>query len=431
MTRRPRSSAGSRGGWWPPPPAARGPALSGARGGSRFGASWWGRAWIEALEQRARLDPNRLPRGRTYARSGAVGELVAEPGAVRAPVQGSRAVPYRVHLRVRQFDDSEWERVLASLAGRAAHAAALLDGELDPGVLAELERVGIHLLPAAGELSPTCSCPDWATPCKHAAAVCYLVADRMDADPFTILLLRGRSRDQVLATVRRLRAGGDATAPAASSEMESADAGVEARALFHAGRDPKGTPPTPLPAPPLPPARPGLPASLAIDPPATAPVSSADLSTLAADAARRAWQLCHGSGDGGLSLDVDSDLARIASTWLGRSDFDALARRAGMAPRALMRRALAWRAGGAAALEVLDGPPWRPPPEDVEEGAAALRTVAAGVAVRGDRVTGAAAAVQLRLGRDGLWYRLVRRAGQWEIHQPPSADPSTAVMSEA
>ncbi len=129
-----------------------GTALSAARGGSRFGATWWGQAWIEALETRARLDPNRLPRGRSYARSGAVGDLAIDPGEVSAPVRGTRATPYIVRLRVRPFSDREWDRVLGAVASRAAHAAALLDGELDPGVVEDVEKEGVSLLPAAGEL---------------------------------------------------------------------------------------------------------------------------------------------------------------------------------------------------------------------------------------------------------------------------------------
>src|SRR5438105_171057 len=94
-----------------------------------FGHTWWGKAWIDALEQRARLDPNRLPRGRTYARQDRVGDLTVSPGFVEAPVQGSRRQPYTVMIRVRPFTVAEWDRVLDAIAGRAAHAAALLAGD--------------------------------------------------------------------------------------------------------------------------------------------------------------------------------------------------------------------------------------------------------------------------------------------------------------
>ena len=102
------------------------------RGSAEFGRTWWGRAWLEALEQRARLDPDRLPRGRDYARSGAVGDLTLAPGEARAQVQGRKTEPYQVRIRVRRFTDDEWDRVLGAISARLGHAAALLDGELPP-----------------------------------------------------------------------------------------------------------------------------------------------------------------------------------------------------------------------------------------------------------------------------------------------------------
>jgi len=410
-----RRTTGWDGPWGPAPP--RGPALS-----PRRGTTWWGRTWIEALQQRARLDANRIPRGRNYARTGAVGPLHVGPGEVRAAVQGSRVQPYAVHLRVREFTGAEWDRAIAAIAARAAHAAALLDGELAPGIVDDLERARVSLLPSAGELGTSCTCPDWANPCKHAAAVCYLVTDCMDADPFTILVLRGRTREEVLAGLRQVRsAEGRPGIRRDGGGGRVADAGVEARALFRtaAAADPR----TAMPSLPLPPDRPGAPAALAVDPPPGSDVSRADLSALAADAARRAWELWRGVGDSGLQLPVQSDLARLAAERVGRSGFDDFARRVGVSPRTLMRLALAWRAGGRSTLEVLDGPGWQPAAEDVEEGARALRTIGGRVTVRGDRVTGASGAVQLRYGRDQLWYLCVRRAGTWEIHDPPAADP--------
>jgi hypothetical protein len=328
-----------------------------------------------------------------------------------------------VRLRVREFTGDEWRAVLGAIAARAAHAAALLDGVLEPAVVDDVTREGIALLPAAGEIGPSCSCPDWANPCKHAAAVCYLVADRMDEDPFTILLLRGRSREQALAGLRSLRGegAGAVTAPPASAEP-AIDPGVEARTLT--ARD--GT--AALPAPPTPPARPGLPASLAVDPPAGALVRGEDLLALATDAARRAWELAHGSGDGGLGLSVEADLARLAAQHLGRSGFDDLAARVGTRPRTLMRAALAWHLGGRTALEVLDGPIWQPPADVVEEGRAAVAAAfGRASSVRGERVTHHEAGLQLRYGRDQLWYLLEKRSGTWEMHHPPDVDPRRLV----
>jgi uncharacterized Zn finger protein len=204
----PRRRSGGWSGDWP----EHKPRLPGSgvwrEGGRRpFGATWWGKAWVEALENRASLDRNRLPRGRTYARTGAVGELVVAPGEVVASVQGSRRTPYTVKVRVATFDDGQWTSLLDALAAEIGHTAALLDGELPEGVAEDVRSVGLDLLPGAGELQPRCNCPDYADPCKHSAAVCYLVADILDDDPFTLLLLRGRGREEVLAAMRACRAG--------------------------------------------------------------------------------------------------------------------------------------------------------------------------------------------------------------------------------
>jgi len=163
------------------PQEDRRPAAGPRRRRRDFGLTWWGDAWVTALEDRARLDPNRLPRGRSYARGGTVGELAIGTGEVRAAVQGRRARPYQVRVRVRVLEAEEWDRVLDAIAAQIGHAAALLDGELLPEVADDVRSAGTDLLPGPGELQPRCSCPDWADPCKHAAAVCYLVAGALIA----------------------------------------------------------------------------------------------------------------------------------------------------------------------------------------------------------------------------------------------------------
>jgi uncharacterized Zn finger protein len=272
-----------------------------------FGASWWGSAWIEALEQRAQLDPNRLPRGRTYARSGAVGELTLAPGEVLADVQGSRPTPYKVRVRVRPFDDAEWERLLDALAAEIGHTAALLDGELPSGVADDVRSLGLDLLPGPGELQPRCSCPDWADPCKHAAAVCYLVADALDIDPFGVLLLRGRRREEVLAGLRARRQLDTVPAPVATEP--TSDRGVLARSAW-------SRTPGPLPVAPQLPRRAGHPTVLAADPPGDAGIELETLRVLAFDAAERALALLQGAVTSGLELSVEQDLARRAALLL-------------------------------------------------------------------------------------------------------------------
>lgn len=388
----------------------------GGRGRRGFGRTWWGDAWATALEERARLDPNRLPRGRTYARKGTVGELAIAPGEVRAAVQGSRARPYQVRVRVRTLEGAEWDGVLDAIAAQIGHAAALLDGELLPEVADDVRSAGTDLLPGPGELQPRCSCPDWADPCKHAAAVCYLVADVLDADPFALLLLRGRGRDEVLAGLRsRRRRSGASDADAALSEP-AADLGIDAREAYRRAL-------ASLPTPPLPPQRPGRPAVLPIDPPPGSGLRQQDLVALAADAAARAWELATGSGDGGLSLDLEADLARRAAGLLGSRGLAALAASAGMASRELLPWAIAWQQAGRGGLDALRDI-WQPAPEDLADGRAALDRPAGPDAAKAWRNRLTRGDLQLRFGRDRLWYRLVRSGGGWMLDGEPSPEPA-------
>ncbi|WP_457853339.1 SWIM zinc finger family protein, partial [Streptomyces scabiei] len=101
--------------------------------GEAFAESWWGNAWVTALEEGA-LDPARLARGRTYADQGRVDAITVTPGLVLAYVHGSRARPYRVQLRLRTLDADEWDRFLDAAAEQPAHIAALLDKELPPAL---------------------------------------------------------------------------------------------------------------------------------------------------------------------------------------------------------------------------------------------------------------------------------------------------------
>jgi uncharacterized Zn finger protein len=397
-----------------PRPRRPGPSAPRLAGRSTFGKSWWGAAWVESLEQRARLDPNRLPRGRAYARSGAVGPLTLAPGEILADVQGSRPTPYQVRVRVRPFTEPEWERVLDGLAAEIGHTAALLEGELPPGVADDIRSVGLDLLPGVGELQPRCSCPDWADPCKHAAAVCYLVADVLDSDPFGVLLLRGLGREEVLAGLRSRRLPGTSSPPSALEIEPEFDDGVPARGAWSRSTGP-------LPAPPPPPRRPGRPSVLAADPPPGSGVVLRALRALAADAAARALDLAQGATSHGLELTLEQDLARRAALLLdgvgssaSASELPQLARRAGMPVRELVRRAVAFREGGVGGLAVLDAA-WDPDPAQIATARALLGSDAV---ARRNRVS--LGERQLRLGQDGRCYPFQRnRAGRWNPDGAP------------
>ncbi len=392
-----------------------------------FAATWWGKAWLDALEHRARLDPNRLPRGRTYARSGKVLSVQLEQGQIVGSVRGSRPTPYTVRVRTRMFSASEWDRLLVAIAAKAAHAAALLDGELEPGVVDDARAAGIELLPGPGELQPRCTCPDWADPCKHAAAVCYLVADELDHDPFALLELRGRRREEVLAGLRRLRSpgAGGTDRPGGPAPARPDDPGMLAADAWRRS-------PGPLPAEPHPHAGPGRPAPWPVDPPEGVGITAEGLLAVARDAIARAWDMTRGDDGSGLSLSQESDLARRAAGALGSPDWAGLAGRADLSATELARRAVAWRQGGAPGLAVLDEGRWRPPPASMvaaREAVVAVRGTSRGVSVDANCVT-IDGVVQLRLGRDGSWYRFDKRSGRWELSAPGAADIEELLAAE-
>jgi uncharacterized Zn finger protein len=177
----------------------------------KFGQTWWAGRWLAALEEL--IDPARLSRGRSYARSGQVVKLDAGPQGVEARVQGSRPTPYSVTIRFRPLSDAEWDRVTDVMAGEALYAARLLGGEMPEQIEEAFRAAGAPLFPTtAGDLETDCTCPDWANPCKHVAAVYYLLGERFDADPFLMFELRAR----------RAEAAPAATA-AALAEAEASD----------------------------------------------------------------------------------------------------------------------------------------------------------------------------------------------------------------
>lgn len=169
-----------------------------------IGERWWSQRFIAALE---RLEEGgRLERGRAYARAGQVLELHVDPGLVTAKVQGSRPRPYRVEIGLAPLGDADWQRAETAIAGRAVFLARLLSGEMPDEIEEAFAACSLSLFPAhSDDLTPDCSCPDWARACKHVAAVYYLLAERFDADPFLILAWRGRPRDRLLAELRLLR----------------------------------------------------------------------------------------------------------------------------------------------------------------------------------------------------------------------------------
>ncbi|MFI1887551.1 SWIM zinc finger family protein [Streptomyces jumonjinensis] len=381
--------------------------------GEAFASSWWGNAWVEALEDTA-LDPARLARGRAYAGRGQVDAITVTPGRVTAYVHGSRPRPYRTEIRLRTLSDDDWDDFLSAAAARPDHIAALLDKEV-PQALATVA----DLLPASGDLIPDCSCPDDGYPCKHAAALCYQTARLLEQDPFVLFLMRGMGEREILAALAHRNATRSAaehtSAPAAPPPTVPAEEALAPRRL------PALPPPFPAPAhpgrPPAYPEGPGTPDPLALD-------------LLATEAAARAHTLLTTGADPIAELTTWQDAVRLAAAHPGsgltastRALYRDLAGATGRTPTELARSVAAWRQGGRTALDVLDEP-WDPPAGPFDRARPAL-DAADFPGFRPWRNRLSTDSLQLRFGRDGLWYGYESDAGRedWWPRGTPDADP--------
>lgn len=179
----------------------------------RFGTTWWGRLWIRGLEQLGDDYENRLPRGKKYAEEGAVSHFSVVPGEIQAKVHGRKT--YNVTLGLPALTPAQWEKALERIALESRFVASLLAGEMPQGLDETFREAGASLYPRVPkELQTHCDCPDWANPCKHVAAVCYIMAEALDRDPWLLFDLRGRTREEVLDALQ--------------AQLDAAAAGTEA-----------------------------------------------------------------------------------------------------------------------------------------------------------------------------------------------------------
>ncbi|MFE5968114.1 SWF or SNF family helicase [Streptomyces sp. NPDC056463] len=432
--------------------------------GSAFARTWWGRAWLKALEDTA-LDGEQLKRGRRQARAGAVGAVSVRPGRITAVVKDREGSSYRSDVLLQELSEDDWDRLLDLAVESAGHIAALLDHEMPPHLVEDAAAAGLELLPGIGDLDPECGCEAW-DHCPHTTALCYQVARLLDEDPFVLLLMRGRGER---ALVEALQERSAARAGAEESAVEdSVPEGVPAEEAF-AARDIL----PPLPAPPVLPPAPGEPPSLDTE---TAPGPGIDpsaLEVLAADAAARAHRLlaealaAPGRGRAGTSggADTGADTVSVtgtvsvkgtmSGTGLGTAEQtltvtqDAVRLAAGSPPSWIVARLAdgsgrrraeldvatrAWRFGGAAALAVLEEE-WTPGAEALARAKAVLTEAWEDDARPVLRQAGAArwtvvgAETQLRLGEDGRWWPFRKERGQWIPAGPADQDPAAALAA--
>ncbi len=396
---------------------------------SDFGVTWWGRAWVAALENAGSGYDSRLPRGRTYARKGAVLDLEVLPGHISARVVGTTGELYRVDIAVRKLAPDEWEQVAEAVASRAAHLAALLDGELHPGIVDDAEAVEVRILPTASDLRPDCSCPDWAEPCKHAAAVCYIVAAELDRDPFTLFLARGIEREELISLVRSRRAA--SSGAAVQDAEQDVPEGVLATDAWLGHRLDEPLPELPdelLAARSGTLARgPGHRAAWDVDLPPNQGIDPRRIDELAEDAVLRAWAMIVDGATSGLLVAPRADLARRAAGAVSRAELSDLADLAGITAARLQTWAEAWSvAGSAGVAAVADADGWSTNQEVLAHGRDLLVELGVprrSIALNYDSLR-MADNVWLVVGQDGRWFRLHGSGKHQDLRlvQPPSDD---------
>ncbi|WP_327581772.1 SWIM zinc finger family protein [Nonomuraea sp. NBC_00507] len=353
------------------------------RAGARFATTWWGRAWIKALEDTS-LDQGLLRKGRAYAKTGLLGPITVSPGRIAAVADSE----YDTVVRVEQLTDDEWERFWDQVAAKSGHIAALLDRDMPHELVEAAEDAAVPLLPAVGDLEPECSCPDWGHPCQHAAALCYQASWLLDADPFVLLLMRGRGERQLIEALQRHDV----------PDTAEAARGVAAAQAFAAGV-------APLPVPP--------PCDVPFSSPALEPGAGVDvaaLRVLAASAASRARELLVRGRIP--ELTEYQDRVRLAAD----HDLDL----------GLETAVAAWRQGGPDGLDVLESA-WTPPRRELARARTLLEAGWEGErppAIEAWRNRWTLGSLQLRYGRDGRWYPFVERDGHWWPAGPPERDPS-------
>lgn len=174
--------------------------------------TFWGKAWCDNLEGYGDF-ANRLPRGRTYVRNGSVIDLQIGAGAVRAQVMGSSL--YRVEVAIVDVAKRQWERIAADCAGSIDTLVELLQGKLSKAVMERISRPRDGLFPGPKEIDFKCSCPDWASMCKHVAAVLYGIGNRLDQQPELLFTLRGVDAADLIANAG---SGIDSRAPPADAD---------------------------------------------------------------------------------------------------------------------------------------------------------------------------------------------------------------------
>ncbi|MER7177606.1 SWF or SNF family helicase [Streptomyces mesophilus] len=395
--------------------------------GRGFAVTWWGQAWLKALEDTA-LDNQQTKAGRRLARAGAVGAVSVRPGRITAVVQDKGRAAFRSDVLLQQLSDEAWDRFLDMAVESSGHIAALLDREMPPHLVEDAAAVGIELLPGIGDLEPECSCEAW-DHCGHTAALSYQMARLLDQDPFVLLLMRGRG-ERALLDELQVRSVAQATAAPQESEAPAPAQGVRADEAYAMGAILP-----PLPALPALPEAPGQPPALDTE---TAPAPGLDVLAvefLAHSATARAHQVLTAALSGRpfpAPLEESQDAVRLAIGAPAQVRAR-LAEGTGRSRDALELAVQAWEFGGEAGLDVLENE-WAPDADEAVRARAALDAAweedeRPRLKTSGNRWTLADAPAQLRYGRDGRWWPYRKERGRWAPAGPAAQDPAAALAS--
>jgi len=363
----------------------------------------WKDLWIDTLAESGAVDATRLARGGTPMKMDSVGAIEVEPGLLRAPIDGTK--PHVAIIGVAPLPDREWDAFMDLVTERASLSAALLAGEL-PVELAD------RLLPKKGDVSCDCNCADGGDPCVHAASLLHAAGALFDVEPFALILIRGRGRNELLTELRSRR-----SASLGFDEPEGSDLprGVDPTT---SAADAWRRNPEPLPSSPRVPRQPGSLITLAAPPPSDAGIDERELRHLVEDAASRAHAVLTGDGESGLALGPGADVVRRAA----RGDIVAISAATKVPLDELTSAAQAWQFGGAAGLRV-SRKKW-------DAGSAALQpgldALGPNAKARGNTVS--LLRSQLRLDEDGQWWLFTAddELG-WVLASEPADDPTDLV----
>jgi uncharacterized Zn finger protein len=397
--------------------------------GRGFAQTWWGQAWLKALEDTA-LDSQQVKAGRGLARAGAVGAVSVRPGRITAVVLNRDRTAHRADVLLQELSPAQWDRFLDMAVERAGHVAALLDRDMPPHLVEDAAAAGVDLLPGLGDLEPSCDCGAW-DHCEHTAALCYQMARLLDQDPFALLLMRGRGERALLD---ELQVRGRTLAEGSVEAADVHPAAVDAAEAYAAGDILP-----PLPALPRLPDEPGRPPSLDTEAPPAPGVDVDAVEFLAAEAAVEAHRLlaealtpAHGRS-GFEELTLAQDAVRLAAGNPQRVIARRLAEGSGRDGEDLALAVRAWRYGGAPALCVLEEK-WPVEAESLARARAALESAwdedeRPRLRASHNRWSVVGTSVQLRLGRDGRWWPYRKEQGRWIPVGPAVRDPATALAT--